>query len=128
MYSMLTKTDLKAIQVLVREEVRNEIRNEINPFKDEMYSFRDDMYSFRDEIYSFRDEMYAFTIAVKNQFDRVDSRFDKIENILEQKADKKDTATKIDIQRIEGYMLGNGNRLDKLEDDMRLVKTKLKLV
>jgi len=113
MYSMLTKTDLKAIQILVREEVRNEVRNEISPFKDEMYSFRD--------------EMYAFTIAVKNQFDRIDKRFDKIETVLEQKADKKDTATKTDIQRIEGYMLGKGNRLDRLEDDMRLVKTKLKL-
>jgi tetrahydromethanopterin S-methyltransferase subunit G len=70
----------------------------------------------------------SFAIIINNsfndiykKFDEVGKRFDRIELELSKKADKED------IIRLEGRLFGYSNRLDKLEDDMRIVKTELKL-
>ena len=50
-----------------------------------------------------------------------------IHKILETKADKADTASKTDIIRLEGRFGGHENRICLLEDNTRLIKTKLKM-
>lgn len=49
-------------------------------------------------------------VATKRGFDVVDKRFDDVEERLE---------------RIEGTVTNHGNRIDRLSDDMRVVKTKV---
>lgn len=54
-----------------------------------------------------------FAISVKNQFDVVEQKLDT-------KADKKD------IAKLERFFTGHENRLLRIEDNMQVVRTKLK--
>jgi len=65
-----------------------------------------------------------FAILMQNEFRA-------IHEILETKADKVDTASKTDILRLENNITRLENkfegRIEKLEDNIRIVKTTLKL-
>jgi hypothetical protein len=70
-------------------------------------------------------ELSEFAIMVQNGF----------REIMETKADKADVATKIDIERLETELGAKIDRLDnkfegrieKAEDNIRVIKTKLKI-
>ncbi len=65
---------------------------------------------------------------VYERFDSMDIRLDAMDTRFDQADERADAfATKTDIARLEGVMLGNIHRIERLEDDMRVVKTKLKL-
>ena len=59
-------------------------------------------------------EFSEFAIMVQSCF----------KEIMETKADKADVATKIDIERLENKFEG---RIERIEDNIRIVKTKLKI-
>ena len=65
-----------------------------------------------------------FAILMQNEFRAIDE-------ILETKADKVDTACKTDILRLENNITRIENkfegRIERVEDNMRIVKTTLKL-
>jgi predicted nucleic acid-binding Zn-ribbon protein len=108
---MLTKDDLKNIGYL--------LDSKIFPLKEDISSLRKD----------FED----FTIVVKNQFDRVDERFDFLESDMdEMKSDineMKDDISEMkgDIRSLTKIQTSQYQQIDKNTDDIRLLKTKLKL-
>jgi len=57
-----------------------------------------------------KQEIKELEIKVNERFDKVDERFDKVEERLE---------------NIEGFVGGHERRFERLEDDMRMVKTKV---
>ncbi len=64
-------------------------------------------------------EIEGLALATKRGFDEVHKRFEQVDR----RFDGIDTR----LDRIEGHMFGHGNRLDNLEDKMRVVYSKLKL-
>lgn len=69
----------------------------------------------------FEKNLTPFAISVQQQFAAIDARFDAADR-------RADTfATKTDIARLEGILTGNSTRIDRLEDDVRIIKTKLRL-
>ncbi|MEY2641131.1 MAG: hypothetical protein RL150_524 [Candidatus Parcubacteria bacterium] len=70
---------------------------------------------------AFEENLTPFAISVQQQFAAIDARFDAADR-------RADTfATKTDIARLEGILTGHNGRIDRLEDDVRVIKTKLKL-
>jgi len=57
-----------------------------------------------------KEEFKEVRQEIKELDQKVDKRFDKVEERLD---------------RIEGFVTGHGNRLDRLEDNMLVVKTKV---
>jgi len=99
---MLTKDDLKNIGDLLDFK----IKKEITPL---------------------RKDFENFTIVVKNQFDRVDKRFDVLESdMTEVKSDIKEM--KGDIKTLTKIQTNQVTLIDKHTDDIRMMKTKLKLI
>ncbi|MFZ4388071.1 MAG: hypothetical protein ACOYOI_07905 [Chthoniobacterales bacterium] len=62
--------------------------------------------------------------AIHEEFRVVHEEFKTVHGILATKANKVDTASKTDITRLENKFEG---RIEKVEDNMRIVKTTLKL-
>lgn len=99
---MLSKDDLKNISLIVKSEVQSGIA----PLKKDIGFLREDFVN--------------FTIVVKNQFDRVE------ENIEELRLDMKEVKT--DIKALTKIQTNQYHLADKHTDDIRLLKTKLKLI
>ncbi|MFT5180089.1 MAG: hypothetical protein ACI9GH_000408 [Candidatus Paceibacteria bacterium] len=59
-----------------------------------------------------------FAVLMQSEFSDIHKKLDYLDNT---KADKSD------IARLEGYIMRSDRRVDRLEDDMRVVKTKLEL-
>ena len=111
---MLTKQDLKEIVNIINETVPaiinatvpNIVRKIINETVPQIV----------ENIVEPKFEEFA--IMMKNRFDEVDEKFEEIEEKIDQKADKND------ILRLENRF---ENRLCLTEDNIRIVKTKLKI-
>jgi tetrahydromethanopterin S-methyltransferase subunit G len=66
-----------------------------------------------------------FAIIINASFDDVYKRFDGIDKRLDNIESR--MAEKIDITRLEGKLFGYSNRLEKVEDDIRMIKTKINI-
>ena len=66
----------------------------------------------------------GFAILMQNEFRAIHEEFRTVHETLETKANKVDTASKTDITRLENKFEG---RIEKIEDNMRIVKTTLKI-
>jgi len=102
---MLTKKDLELIDQNTRKTVTEIILETVPKIVHEIVS----------------EELSEFAMMVQNGF----------REIMETKADKADIATKIDIERLENSMTRIENkfegRIEKAEDNIRVIKTKLKI-
>lgn len=81
-----------------------------------------------------KSELEDFAIIVKNNFDRVDERFEKIDERFDQvdkrfeQVDARFDAMDKRFDRIENVSIGNHERrIENIEDDIRIIKTKVGL-
>ena len=110
---MLTKNDLKEIANIINITVPDIVKKIINETVPQIV----------ENIVEPKFEEFA--IMMKNRFDEVDEKFEEIEEKMDNKADK------ADIYRLENKITGLENRFEnrvcRNEDNIRIIKTKLKL-
>ena|SRR3989338_7579576 len=69
----------------------------------------------------------SLAISIKNNFDRIDERFEQVDRQFEQVDERFDQMDKR-FDRIENVSMGgHERRIENLEDDVRIVKTKIGL-
>lgn len=122
---MITKDDLKNIGVLLDAKIK--------PLKE-------DLSSLNLKVDNLGRDFDNFTIIVKNQFDRVEENIEELKedisilkiDVSELKTDVNELKTdmkevKTDLKTLTKIQTNQYHQIDKNTDDIRLLKTKLKL-